>query len=57
MCISFNADRLKPYVASLAIRTSCDKQSNAFDKSVTRAPKESLLSLLKFHFYNIITFY
>ena len=44
--INFKADRLKPYAASLAIRSSCDKQSNAFDKTVRRAPKESPLSIL-----------
>ena len=44
--INFKADRLKPYAASLVIRSSCDKQSNAFDKSIRRAPKESPLSIL-----------
>ena len=44
--INFKADRLKPYAASLVIRSSCDKQSNAFEKSVRSAPKESPLSIL-----------
>ena len=47
MYIDFKVDRLKPYAASLAIGSSRDKQSNAFDKSVSRTPKEFLL---KFHF-------
>ena len=53
MYINFKADRLKPYAPSLTIRSSCNKESNAADKSVSSAPKELSLSLLKFHFSNI----
>ena len=53
MFIHFKADLLKPYAASLAIRKSCDKQTNVFGKYVSRAPKDSPLSLLNLHFSKI----
>ena len=38
------------YECSLAIKSSCDKQSNALEKSVKSTPKELLLSTGDFHF-------
>ena len=50
MCTNLNAFRLKPYACSLAIKSSCDKQSDPSDKCVKRAPKQLPLSTDDFHF-------
>ena len=44
---------LNPYAFSLAIKKSCERHSNAFDRSVRSAPKVFLLPIADFHFSNI----
>ena len=46
------AAMLNPYGFGLAIKRSCERQSNAFDRSVRSAPNVFLLSA-DFHFSNI----
>ena len=44
---------LNPYAFSLAIKSSLERQSNAFDRSVRSVPNICLLSIADFHFsYN-----
>ena len=46
---------LNPYAFNFEIRRSCERQSNAFDKSVRSAPNHCLLSVSDFHFSRIDT--
>ena len=41
------------YAFSLAIKRSCEKQSNAFDRSFRSAPNIFLLPIVYFHSSNI----
>ena len=50
---NLNAFKLKSYACSLAVKNSCNKQSNALDKSVKSAPKELPLSTNDFHLSSI----
>ena len=38
-CISFKEGNVNPYAFSFAIRSLWSRQSNAFDKSVSKVPK------------------
>ena len=49
------ADMLKLYAFNFAIRRSCERQSNAYDKSVRSVPNDFLLSVADFHFSSIDT--
>ena len=44
---------LNPYAFNFAMRGSCERQSDAFDKSVRSAPNDALLSVADFHFSRI----
>ena len=46
---------LNPYAFNFATRRSCERQSNAFDKSVKSAPNDFLLSFADFHFSSVDT--
>ena len=46
---------LNPYTFNFAIRRSCERQPNAFDKSVRSAPNGFLLSVTDFHSSSIDT--
>ena len=46
---------LKPYAFNFAIKRSCKRQSNAFNKSLRSAPNDLILLLADFHFSNIDT--
>ena len=43
-------DMLNLYAFSFAIRRSCERQSNVFNKYVKSVPNDFLLSVADFHF-------
>ena len=45
---------LNPYAFNFAMRGSCERQSNAFDKSVRSAPNDFFLSVTDFRFQALI---
>ena len=49
---SHKAGKLKPYPFNFAIKRSWFKQSNALERSASRAPNTLPLSIDLFHFYN-----
>ena len=50
--INRNAVRVNPYALSFALSNSWSRQSNAFERSVSKAPKALSLSTEFFHFSN-----
>ena len=46
---------LNPYAFNFTFRRSCERQSNAFDKSVRSVPNDFLLSVADFYFSSIDT--
>ena len=50
---NLKAGTLNPYAFSLAIKSSWERQTNAFDRAVRIAPNIFLLSTADFHFSNI----
>ena len=55
LCRNHKADMLNPYEFIFTIRRSCERQSNAFDKSVRSALNDFLMSVADFHFSSIDT--
>ena len=53
--INFKAGKVKPYAFSFAIRSSSSRQSNALERSVSRARNILPLSTAFFHFSNNVT--
>ena len=51
--MSRNAGKLKPYVFGFAVSNSWSRQSNAFERSVYKAPKTLQLSTDLFYVSNI----
>ena len=50
--VSLKTGKLKPYVFNFAIKRSWFRQSNALERSVSRAPNTLPLSIDLFHFTN-----
>ena len=55
--MSHNAGKLKPNAFSFAVSNSWLKQSNPFQRSVSKSPITLILSTALFHISNIIEYY
>lgn len=55
LCANHKADMLNLYAFNFGIRKSYERQSNAFDQSITIAPNNFPFSVPEFHFSSIYT--